>query len=88
MQTLANGVILSKTYNESYENLERIASNNCQWADVRSNPGKNTWEVLEVDVLTSINDQLAFVTNILKNLALIQSSMTNVIFLLAKSCEY
>ena len=39
---LANIVILSKTYNESYEILERIASNNCQEDDVRSNPGKNT----------------------------------------------
>ena len=26
----ANGAILSKTYNEAYEILERIASNNCQ----------------------------------------------------------
>ena len=25
----ANGAILSKTYNEAYEILERIASNNC-----------------------------------------------------------
>jgi len=72
----ANGPILSKTYNEAYEILERIASNNCQWADVRSNPGKKTRGVLEVDVLSSINAQLASVTNILQNLALGHGSMT------------
>ncbi|XP_023511572.1 uncharacterized protein LOC111776371 [Cucurbita pepo subsp. pepo] len=70
----ANGAILSKTNNETYEILERIASNNCQWADVRSNPGKKTR--LEVDALSSINAQLASVTNILQNLALGQGSMT------------
>ena len=63
----ANGAILSKTYNEAYEILERIASNNCQWADVRSNPGRKTREVLEVDALSSINAQLASETNILQN---------------------
>ena len=72
----ANESILSKTYNEAYEILERIASNNCQWADVRSNPGKKTRGVLEVDALSSINAQLASVTNILQNLALGQGSMT------------
>ncbi|XP_022926214.1 uncharacterized protein LOC111433394 [Cucurbita moschata] len=71
----ANGAILSKTYNEAYEILERIASNNCQWADVRSNPGRKTRGVLEVDALSSINAQLASVTNILQNLALGQDSM-------------
>ena len=28
--------------NKANEILERITSNNCQWADVRSNPGKKT----------------------------------------------
>ena len=60
-----NGAILSKTYNEAYEIWKRIASNNCQWADVRSNPGKKTRGVLEVDALSFINVQLALVTNIL-----------------------
>ncbi|XP_022960432.1 uncharacterized protein LOC111461168 [Cucurbita moschata] len=71
----ANGAMLSKTYNEAYEILERIASNNCQWADVRSNPGKKTRGVLEVDALSSINAQLASVTNILQNLAFGQGTM-------------
>ena len=71
----ANGAILSKTFNEAYEILERIASNNYQWADVRSNPGKKTRGVLEVDALASINAQLASVTNILPNLALGQDSI-------------
>ena len=50
----ANGAILSKTSNEAYEILERITSNNCQWADVRSNPGKKTRGVLEVEALSFI----------------------------------
>ena len=45
-------------------------------ADVRSNPGKKTRGVLEVDALTSINAQLASVTSILQNLVLGQGSMT------------
>ena len=72
----ANRVILSKMYSETYEILERITSNNCQWVDVRSNLGKKTWGVLEVDALISINAQLALVTNILRTLALGQVSMT------------
>ncbi|XP_023532393.1 uncharacterized protein LOC111794553 [Cucurbita pepo subsp. pepo] len=71
----ANGAILSKTYNEAYEILERITSNNFQWADVRSNQGNKTQRVLEVDALSSIKAQLASVTNILQNLALGQDSM-------------
>ena len=71
----ANVAILSKTYNEAYEILERIASNNCQWVDVRSNPRKKTRGVLEVDAL-SLSRSLASVTNILQNLALGQDSMT------------
>ena len=60
---------------EAYEILERIASNNCQWADLRSNPGRKTRGVLEVDALSSINAQLASVINILQTLALGQDSM-------------
>ena len=35
----ANGAISSKTYNETYEILERLTFTNYQWADVRSNLG-------------------------------------------------
>ena len=66
----ANRAILSKTSNEAYEILERITSNNCQWADVRSNLGKKTRGVLEVEALSFINAQLTLMTNILQNLAL------------------
>ena len=34
MDAFANGAILSKTFNEAYEMLQRITSNNCQRADV------------------------------------------------------
>ena len=45
---------------------------------MRSNPGKKTRGVLEVDALTSINSQLASVTYILQNLVLGQGSKARV----------
>ena len=74
MDASANEAIFSKTYHETYEILKRLASNNCQWADVKGNPRKKTLGVLEVDTLTSINAQLASMTNILQNLVLGQGS--------------
>ena len=60
------------------------------------NPGKKVRGVLEVDALTSINAQLASMTNILQNLALGQGSRTKVpvqtavvmIQITAESCVY
>ena len=61
---------------------------------MRSNPGKKTRGVLEVDALTSINSQLASVTYILQNLVLGQGSKAPVQIVAVmtqtttKSCVY
>ncbi|XP_062086155.1 uncharacterized protein LOC133792262 [Humulus lupulus] len=63
----ANGAILSKTYNEAFEILERIASNNYQWSNTRAPISRKVAGVLELDALTA---QMASMTNILKNTSL------------------
>ncbi|XP_062100842.1 uncharacterized protein LOC133806768 [Humulus lupulus] len=66
----ANGAILSKSYNEAFEILERIASNNYQWSNTRALTCRKVAGVLEVDALTALTAQMASMTNILKNLSL------------------
>ncbi|KAM6563676.1 hypothetical protein CsatB_023674 [Cannabis sativa] len=64
----ANGAILSKSYNEAFEILERIASNNYQWSTNRAHTSRKVAGVLEVDALTALTAQMASMTNILKNM--------------------
>ncbi|XP_060959081.1 uncharacterized protein LOC133030366 [Cannabis sativa] len=64
----ANGAILSKSYNEAFEILERIASNNYQWSTNRAPTSRKVAGVLEVDALTSLTAQMASMINILKNM--------------------
>ncbi|XP_062094211.1 uncharacterized protein LOC133800271 [Humulus lupulus] len=66
----ANGAILSKSYNEAFEILERIASNNYQWSNTRAPTSRKVAGVLEVDALTALTAQMASMTNILKNMSL------------------
>ncbi|XP_062102203.1 uncharacterized protein LOC133825656 [Humulus lupulus] len=66
----ANGAILSKTYNEAFEILERIASNNYQWSNTRAPTCRKVAGVLEVDALTALIAQMASMTNILKNMSM------------------
>ncbi|XP_062094038.1 uncharacterized protein LOC133800081 [Humulus lupulus] len=63
----ANGAILFKFYNEAFEILERIASNNYQWSNIRAPTSRKVAGVLEVDALTA---QMASMTNILKNMSM------------------
>ncbi|XP_062085518.1 uncharacterized protein LOC133791614 [Humulus lupulus] len=66
----ANGAILSKSYNEAFEILERIASNNYQWSNTRAPTSRKVAGVLEVDALTALTAQMASMTNTLKNMSL------------------
>ncbi|XP_062093483.1 uncharacterized protein LOC133799485 [Humulus lupulus] len=66
----ANGAILSKSYNEAFEILERIAINNYQWSTTRAPTSRKVAEVLEVDALIALTAQMASMTNILKNMSL------------------
>ncbi|KAH9768947.1 hypothetical protein KPL71_011805 [Citrus sinensis] len=53
----ANGALLSKSYNEAYENLERIANNNYQWPSTRQVAAKGTTGVHNVDSLTAFSNR-------------------------------
>ncbi|XP_060960732.1 uncharacterized protein LOC115723603 [Cannabis sativa] len=64
----ADGAILSKSYNEAFEILERIARNNYQWSTNRAPTSQKVAGVLEVDALTALTAQMASMTNILKNM--------------------
>ncbi|XP_060962179.1 uncharacterized protein LOC133032300 [Cannabis sativa] len=65
----ANGAILSKSYNEAFEILETIASNNYQWSNTRAQTSRKVLGVLEVDAITALTTQMASMTNVLKNLS-------------------
>ncbi|XP_062088447.1 uncharacterized protein LOC133795008 [Humulus lupulus] len=65
-----NKAILSKSYNEAFKILERIASNNYQWSTTRAPTSRKVAGVLEVDALTALTAQMASMTNILKNMSL------------------
>ncbi|XP_060965226.1 uncharacterized protein LOC133034202 [Cannabis sativa] len=66
----ANGAILSKSYNEAFEILETIASNNYQWSNTRAPTSRKVAGVLEVDAITALTAQMASMTNVLKNLSI------------------
>ncbi|KAM6543087.1 hypothetical protein CsatB_007534 [Cannabis sativa] len=66
----ANGAILSKSYNEAFEILETIASNNYQWSNTRTPTSRKVAGVLEVDAITALTAQMASMTNVLKNLSI------------------
>ena len=51
----ANGAILSKSYNEAHEIIERIASNKYQWPKNQTASGRRVAGVHEVDSLTSLS---------------------------------
>ncbi|XP_062118441.1 uncharacterized protein LOC133832069 [Humulus lupulus] len=70
LDALADGVILSKSYNEAYEILESIASNNYQWSNARASTSRKVAGVLEVDALTALTAQVSSMTNFLKNMSL------------------
>ncbi|KAH9656597.1 hypothetical protein KPL70_022740 [Citrus sinensis] len=61
-----NGALLSKSYNEICEILERIANNNYQWPSTRQAPTRGTVEVHNVDALTTLSAQVTSLTNIVK----------------------
>ena len=62
----ANGVLLSKSYNEDYKILERIANNNYQWPSTREVAVRGTTEVNNIDALTALSAQVTSLTNIVK----------------------
>ena len=64
----ANGFLLSNSYNEAYEIIERISSNNYQWPTNRAASGRRVTGIHEVDALTSLASQVSSISSMLKNL--------------------
>ncbi|KAA3473721.1 retroelement pol polyprotein-like [Gossypium australe] len=64
----ANGALLSKSYNEAYEIIERIASNNYQWPTSRAASGRRVAGIHEVDAITSLASQVSSISSMTKNL--------------------
>ncbi len=58
---------MSKTYNEAYELLERMASNNYRWPLERVPAGRRPAGVHEMSEVTSLTAQVVSLVNILKN---------------------
>ncbi|KAL5577968.1 hypothetical protein UlMin_019667 [Ulmus minor] len=63
----SNGALISKTYNEAYALLERMASNNYQWPTERVPAGRRMAGVHEVSEITSLTAQIASLVNTLNN---------------------
>ncbi|KAA3470744.1 gag-asp_proteas domain-containing protein [Gossypium australe] len=62
----ANGVLLSKSYNEAYGIIDRIASKNCQWLTNRPYSGRRVARVHEVDALASLLAHVFSISSMLK----------------------
>ncbi|KAL5564001.1 hypothetical protein UlMin_033748 [Ulmus minor] len=63
----SNGALMSKTYNEAYALLERMASNNYQWPTERVPARRRIAGVHEVSEITSLTAQIASLVNTLNN---------------------
>ena len=63
----SNGVLMSKTYNEAYAFLERMASNNYQLPTERVPAGRRIADVHEVSEITYLTAQIASLVNTLNN---------------------
>ncbi|KAA3487116.1 Retrotransposon gag protein [Gossypium australe] len=64
----ANGALLSKSYNDAYEIIERITSNNYQWPTNRVASERRVAGVHEVDTLASLAAQVSSMSSMLKTI--------------------
>lgn len=62
----ANGSLLSKSYNEAYEIIDRITNNNFQWPTNQATSARRIAKVHEVDALTSLSAQVLSISSKLK----------------------
>ena len=62
----ANGALLSKSYTEAYEILERIGNNNYQWPSSRQPAVKRLAGVHNIDAITTLLAQVTSLTNMVK----------------------
>ena len=81
----ANGALLSKSYTEAYEILERIANNNYQWPSTRQPVARGTTWVHNIDAITALSAQVTSLTNMVKALTSAPATVKQVVEL---SCVY
>ena len=55
---MENGALLSKSYTEAYEILERIANNNYQWPSTRQPATRGAIGVHNIDAITVLSTQV------------------------------
>lgn len=63
-----NGALLSKSYNNAYEIIERIANNNYQWPTNRVASKRWVARVHETDTFASLEAQVSSMSSMLKNI--------------------
>lgn len=81
----ANGALLSKSYTEAYEILERIANNNYRWPSARQPAARGSAGVHSIDAITALSAQVTSLTNMVKALTNAPTTVKQVTEL---SCVY
>ncbi|KAH9697932.1 hypothetical protein KPL71_023814 [Citrus sinensis] len=81
----ANGALLSKSYIEVCEILERIANNNYQWPSARQSAARRSAGVHNIDAITALSTQVTSLTNMVKAMI---SAPTTVKQVAELSCVY
>ena len=84
----ANGALLSKSYTEAYEILERTANNNYQWPSTRQTAARGAAGEHNIDAITALSALSAQVTS-LTNMVKAMTSATTVVKQVPElSCVY
>ncbi|KAH9735112.1 hypothetical protein KPL71_017633 [Citrus sinensis] len=81
----ANGALLSKSYTEAYEILERIANNNYQWPSARQPTARGSVGVHNIDAITALSAQVTSLINMVKVMIAASATVKQVTEL---SCVY
>ncbi|KAH9770116.1 hypothetical protein KPL71_012262 [Citrus sinensis] len=85
VNALANGALLSKSYTEAYEILERIANNNYQWPSARQPTAKGSARVHNINAIIALSAQVTSLTNMVKAMT---SALATVKEVAELSCVY
>ncbi|KAH9680288.1 hypothetical protein KPL71_026499 [Citrus sinensis] len=80
-----NGALLSKSYTEAHEILERIANNNYQWPSTRQPAARGSAGVHNIDAITALSAQVTSLTNMVKAMTVAPATIKQVTEL---SCVY
>ena len=82
----ANGALLSKSYIEAYETLERIANTNYQWPSTRQPAARWAVGVHNIDAITTLSAQVTSLTNMVKAMVSAPAIVKQVAELSCVSC--